>query len=109
MSEQLGALLLIIGAAFMLIAAIGVVRMPDLLMRMQVTSKAVTLGAGCLLLAAAVFFDAFWITFRAVLAIVFFALTVPVATHLLGRASHRSGTPLWEETIVNELRDKTPF
>ena len=47
--------------------------MPDLFMRMQVASKAVTLGAGSLLLAAAVFFDACWIAFRAVVAMVFFS------------------------------------
>ena len=37
------------GAAFALLAAIGVLRMPDVFTRMQAATKASTLGVGCLL------------------------------------------------------------
>ena len=46
-----------IGAAFLLLAGIGVVRLPDLYCRASATTKAATLGLGCLLAAVALHFD----------------------------------------------------
>jgi multicomponent Na+:H+ antiporter subunit G len=88
----------------MLIAAIGIVRMPDLYMRLQVASKAVTLGAGCMLLAVAIAFGSWGMTVRAMATVVFFFLTVPVASHLIGRAAYCSGAPMWKGTQIDELR-----
>ena len=104
MTDMISAALLIIGSLFLLLAAIGVLRMPDLLMRIQVATKASTLGVGCMLLAVAVYFHDFAITMRAVLVIAFFLLTAPVAAHMIGRAAYFVGVPLWEETIVDELQ-----
>jgi multicomponent Na+:H+ antiporter subunit G len=104
MTEVLSAALLLSGTLFLLLAAIGVARMPDLFMRMQAATKATTLGVGCMLLAVAVYFHDFEITIRAVLVITFFFLTAPVAAHMIGRAAYFVGVPLWEETIVDELQ-----
>ena len=46
--------LALIGATLVLLAAVGIVRMPDLFTRMQAATKASTLGLGCLLAAAAI-------------------------------------------------------
>jgi multicomponent Na+:H+ antiporter subunit G len=83
------AVLLVAGAAFTLVAAIGLIRLPDLLTRMHAASKAGTAGSGLLLLAAALHSGeaAMWI--KALAAIAFFLLTAPVAAHLLARA-HRT-------------------
>jgi multicomponent Na+:H+ antiporter subunit G len=97
-------MLLISGSLFLLLAAIGVIRMPDLLMRIQVATKASTLGVGCMLLALAVYFHDFGMTIRALLVISFFFMTAPVAAHMIGRAAYFVGVPLWEETIVDELQ-----
>jgi multicomponent Na+:H+ antiporter subunit G len=104
MTEALSAALLIIGSLFLLLAAIGVMRMPDLLMRIQVATKASTLGVGCMLLALVVYFHDFSLTIRALLVINFFFMTAPVAAHMIGRAAYFVGVPLWEETIVDELQ-----
>lgn len=104
MTEVISAALLLIGSLFLLLAAIGVIRMPDLLMRIQVATKASTLGVGCILLALAVYFDDFGMTIRALLVISFFLMTAPVAAHMIGRAAYFIGVPLWEETIVDELQ-----
>ena len=53
MSERIGAVLLVVGASFMLLAGLGVMRLPDLFMRMQAATTASTLGVGCLLLGVA--------------------------------------------------------
>lgn len=106
MSEVLIFVLSTFGALFILLAAIGLVRMPDLYLRISVTTKAATLGIGLLLACAAVYFRDGAITTR-VLAIVFFILlTAPVGAHLLGRASYFTGVPLWKKSILDRLAGK---
>jgi multicomponent Na+:H+ antiporter subunit G len=97
------AILLIIGTAFTLIAAIGIVRMPDVYMRLQVSTKGATLGTGVLLLAVAVYFVEFQIVVRALLIIGFILLTTPISGHMLARAAYLVGVPLWEGTVTDEL------
>src|SRR5437868_8338106 len=102
MSEQLSAVLLVVGAFFMLLAGLGVLRLPDLFMRLQASTKASTLGVGCMLLAAAVHFQDLAVTTRAVLIVAFFFLTAPIGAHLIARAAYAMGAPLWEGTIIDE-------
>ena len=106
MGEAITGALVLMGAALMLIASIGVVRMPDLFTRMQATTKAATLGAGLVMLGTAVHFSTFSVTTRAVAAIAFVLLTAPIAAHLLGRAAYFLGVPLWEGSVRDELRDR---
>jgi multicomponent Na+:H+ antiporter subunit G len=97
--------LLITGSALLLLAALGVLRMPDLYMRMSASSKAVTLGAGLIALGLAVHVEDGAVTTRALLIVVIFFLKAPVSAHMLGRAAYMSGVPLWHATIVDEMRD----
>lgn len=106
MEAVLTGTLVLVGSALMLIASIGVLRMPDLFTRMQATTKAATLGAGLVLLGTAVHFATFSVTTRAVAAIAFVLLTAPIAAHLLGRAAYFLGVPLWEGSVRDELRDR---
>jgi multicomponent Na+:H+ antiporter subunit G len=99
------ALLLVLGALFMLLAGIGLVRLPDLYLRMSATSKAATLGASLVLLGSAVHFGTAAVAGRAVVIVVFLFLTAPVAAHTIGRAGYRRKSPLWPGTIVDELAD----
>jgi multicomponent Na+:H+ antiporter subunit G len=96
--------LLVFGALWMLIAALGVLRLPDLFSRMQASSKAATLGIGTLMLAVAVHFADLEAVARAVLIIGFFFLTAPVAAHMIARAAYLIGVPLWEGTERDELQ-----
>lgn len=106
MSEIVCVILLLIGATFLLLAAVGEVRMPDLFTRMQPATKAATLGIACMLLAVAVYFGRIGITTRALAGIAFFFLTAPVTAHLVGRAAYFVGVPLWNGTVIDELRGK---
>jgi multicomponent Na+:H+ antiporter subunit G len=87
----------------MLVAAVGVFRMPDLFSRMQAAAKAATLGAACILLGVALHFGEMGVTSRALLVICFLFLTAPVAAHRLARAAYFTGVPLWRGTIRDEL------
>jgi multicomponent Na+:H+ antiporter subunit G len=104
MAESISLILLLLGAAFMLLAAVGLVRMPDVLMRLHSSTKSATLGVGLIMLGVALRFDDFAIGIRA-LAIVFFMFsTAPVAAHMIGRVAYLSGVPLWEGTLSDEMR-----
>jgi multicomponent Na+:H+ antiporter subunit G len=106
MRDVISLVFMLIGAFFMFVAAVGVARMPDLFLRMSATSKSATLGAACVLLAAAVHFNDFGIATRAVATIAFLFLTAPVAAHRIGRAAYFKNVPLWERTVVDELRGR---
>lgn len=89
----LSAALLLAGAAFTLLATIGVLRLPDLLTRMHAASKAGAVGGGMILLAVAfASFDGS-VALRAIIGTGFLLITTPVSAHLLAKASHRAGTP----------------
>ncbi|RPE09381.1 monovalent cation/H(+) antiporter subunit G [Chitinophaga lutea] len=106
MSDILIMILSTLGAITVLIAAVGIVRMPDFYLRLSVTIKAATLGIGLLLAAAAVFFADISISTK-VLAIIFFLfLTAPVAGHMIGRASYFTGTKMWKGSVLDELKGK---
>ena len=106
MTDLLAAALLFTGTVFTVLAAVGILRMPDVFMRMQVATKAATLGVACVALAAAVHFGDLATTVRAVLIVLFLFLTAPVAAHTIGRAAYVAGAQLWEGTIVDELRGR---
>jgi multicomponent Na+:H+ antiporter subunit G len=107
MSEILTAFLLVAGAAFVFLASFGVVRMPDLFMRMQATSKASTLGVLLLALAAAVHFGDAYTAVRAAAIVVFYYLTNPVAAHVIARAAYFvDGGRVWRGTVIDELRGR---
>jgi multicomponent Na+:H+ antiporter subunit G len=92
-----------LGTLFVLLAGLGIVRMPDLYLRISVTTKAATLGIGLILLGAALYFNELGVTSR-VLAIIFFLLlTAPVGAHLIGRASYFIGIGLWKKSVMDDL------
>ncbi|MFN4299137.1 MAG: monovalent cation/H(+) antiporter subunit G [Thermaurantimonas sp.] len=106
MSNFIIAALATLGAIFILLAAIGFVKMPDIYLRISVTTKAVTLGIGLMLASAAVYFGTESIASR-VLAIIFFVfLTSPVGAHLIGRVSYFIGIPLWKNSLHDDLKGK---
>lgn len=95
-----------IGALLILVAGVGILRLPDLLTRMHASSKAGTLGAVCVLLAVAFHFTDFVISVKTVLIVLFLFLTAPVAAHMIGRAGYRSGVKLCDETAFDEYGER---
>ncbi|WP_426752293.1 monovalent cation/H(+) antiporter subunit G [Myxococcus sp. Y35] len=103
MKEVLTAVLLVGGALLMLLAGLGLFRMPDLFLRLQAAAKASSLGLGLLLGAAAVGLGDVSVVARAVLGIAFVFVMTPVATLLIAQAAFRAGIPLWGRTHHNDL------
>lgn len=103
MGQLIGTILMIFGVFFIFIAGIGLLRMPDLYLRMSAVTKASTLGLALILLGTAVYFGQLDIASRATATIIFVFLTAPVSAHMIGRAAYSNGVPLWEGTEVDEL------
>jgi multicomponent Na+:H+ antiporter subunit G len=95
------------GSIFMLLSAIGIVRMPDLFTRMHAATKVGTVGIICIVTAVALYFEEMKVVAPAILIILFFLATAPVAAHMIGRAAYLFGIPLWRGTVVDEWRGKT--
>jgi multicomponent Na+:H+ antiporter subunit G len=106
MAESVSLTLLLLGALFMLLAAVGMVRMPDVLTRMHSSTKSATLGVGLIMLGVAVIFGDFAIGVRALAIVIFMFFTAPAAAHMIARAAYLSGVPLWEGTLSDEMRDR---
>jgi multicomponent Na+:H+ antiporter subunit G len=96
---------LLLGSSLLLLAAVGVLRMPDVYMRMSASSKGVSLGAGLLAIGLALHLGETGVTTRAILLILLFFLTAPVAGHMLCRAAYLSGVELAKETFLDEMRE----
>lgn len=103
MIDLLISILLVLGAGFMLLAALGLLRMPDLFMRMQSATKAYTLGPLLLLSGVALSFGTLDVAAKVLVVVLFLYLTAPVAGHLLGRAAYRRGIERWSGTAFDEI------
>lgn len=103
MLEIITAFLMVTGGIFSFVAAVGMLRLPDTIIRMHAATKAGTLGAGLMFFALAFYYVDLGTTLRAFAAIVFLLLTAPVAAHLIGRAAYCTRVRLWERTWIDEL------
>jgi multicomponent Na+:H+ antiporter subunit G len=97
---------ILIGAFFMFVAGLGLLRMPDIYMRLHTNTKSATFGVGFLLLGAAIHLGEFTVGIRALAIMVFLFATAPVAAHMIGRAAYISKAPLWENTLGDDLEGK---
>ncbi len=91
-AEALISLLLLVGALFVLVGAVGLVRFPDFYMRLHAPTKASTLGLGGLLLASML---STWLRGEPALAegliALFVFLTAPVSANLMAQAAMHRG------------------
>jgi multicomponent Na+:H+ antiporter subunit G len=97
------AFLLVAGGVLALLGAIGLVRFPDLYTRSHAASKAGTVGSMLAMLALMLSAEDFAVAMRAMAGVFFLFMTVPVAAHLLMRAAHKAGYPLWNQSVIDEL------
>ncbi|MFN9490634.1 MAG: Na+/H+ antiporter subunit G [Betaproteobacteria bacterium] len=80
-------MLLLVGSFFILVGAIGLVRLPDVFMRLHAPTKATTMGVGGMLLASMAWSLAGDPSLKELLITLFLFVTAPVSAHLLARAA----------------------
>lgn len=102
MIDWIAGSLVMAGATLALLAGVGMVRMPDVFTRMQASTKASTLGLGCLLTALTIRHPDVAIVMRALSIGAFVMLTAAVSAHVIARAAVLTGAPLWKGTLIDE-------
>ena len=103
--EPIVGFLVLIGAILSAISSFGLIRLPDVYLRSHAATKASTLGVLSILTAAFLYFlivDSY-MSIKLILGIIFVFITAPVAGHLIGRAAYRTGVPLWERSVQDDL------
>ena len=108
------------GLCFLLVGALGVLRLPDVYLRMIAASKCITFGITGMLLAAVFHFAAIGTSgdgaapegasavaasTKAVLVILFQFVAGPVATFMLARSAHIDRVRMWKGTLSDDLSD----
>lgn len=101
--QYLAAACVLLGAVFGLLAAVGIVRLPDLYTRLHAASKAGVVGTGLILIAVALISTDGAAILRAILGIIFLLLSTPIAAHLLARAAHKAGEMPTVATTIEEI------
>lgn len=88
-----GDLFLLMGGLFSLLGALGLLRMPDVYNRIQVGTKAVTLGALGFLLGVGFLYPDWWAKLLCIAGFILF--TNPVGSSTIARALYLSGVRPW--------------
>jgi multicomponent Na+:H+ antiporter subunit G len=104
-TEGIGAALVGLGVAFDVVGCLGLLRLPDLYSRMQAATKCVALGTLLIVAGAVLTAGSPAVLAKGALCLIFLVLTSPTGSHALARAAHRSGTPLWEGSLLDRLAE----
>lgn len=90
-----GNVLIVLGLAFMVITALGMIRLPDFFSRVHAVSKSETLGIALVLLGLMFHEGVTMVSLKILLILVFVVIANPVGAHLLTRAALRTGEMPW--------------
>ncbi len=99
--------LIAVGLAVMTLGVLGVYRMPDTYTKLHAQSKAMAIGAVCLI-AAAVLGGEAPNALLGLLVAAFLLLTAPVSGHVIARAAWRQGEPIRAERVIDESQSRRP-
>ena len=103
--DVLSAVLLLGGVLLAVVAAVGLVRFPDVFSRMHAATKPSTLGLLLIVVGASLRMADRSDMVKLLLVAAFQFLTAPVAAHMVGRAAYRAGTGALDDLVVDEMRD----
>jgi multicomponent Na+:H+ antiporter subunit G len=107
-ADVAAAFCLTVGALLTLVAAIGILRFPDVLTRMHSATKPQVLGLLLIIVGLGLRLrDPSSLGLLALVAL-FQLVTSPIASHMVGRASFRAGQVRTELLVVDELTGVLP-
>ncbi|WP_440953802.1 monovalent cation/H(+) antiporter subunit G [Methanococcoides sp. FTZ1] len=95
-------LLLLIGAFFVFLGMLGLLRLPDVYNRLHATTKIGTLGVVSVMMSILVKVGLSPIGVKGITVALFLFLTAPIAAHMIGRAAHRHGVGLCQGSVIDE-------
>lgn len=103
--ESIASVLLLIGGFFIMIGALGMVKLPDFYTRLHAPTKATTLGIGCILIAS-VGLHALrgqGVSIQELVISLFLFITAPVSAYMIAKAAFHRRTELLKGTLNSEL------
>jgi multicomponent Na+:H+ antiporter subunit G len=93
MNAWFAAIFLSLGVLFVVVAAVGLLRLPDVYCRSHALGKAFTLGINAMLVGLLFTLGGPAFGLKVILVACFLFLTIPVATHLVCRLAWRNRMP----------------
>ena len=100
------ALLMILGSLFVLISVIGLLRLPDLYMRMHASTKTTSFGVVMILLGAVLALPNLETIIKGLLVIIFIFLTSPLGAHMISKAGHILNIKKTDTYFRDDLSDR---
>lgn len=95
----------ITGSALVMIAAIGMVRFPDLLSRLHAATKPQVLGIILMMNGLSLTLGSWQVGWKVLPVIIFQLATAPIAAHMVGRAGYRTDKVRSDLLGVDELTE----
>lgn len=102
MVEWIAFFVLVLGGFFVLVSAIGILRFPDLYMRMHATTKTTSIGITAILIAVILVFPDFSTILKSLMVIVFIYLTTPLGAHMIAKVGIMMNIKLWNRYEKDE-------
>jgi multicomponent Na+:H+ antiporter subunit G len=96
--DVLSAIFLVAGGFFCFVAGIGIVRLGDIFIRMHASTKAGTLGIALIAVAMMLHARSLLEILEPLFVFLFMILTIPIGSHLIGRAAFRTRIPMQSDT-----------
>ncbi len=101
------------GMFFFMIGVLGLLRLPDVYLRMHATTKCDTLGASAILMGLAIYslatgqasygsLGSVFTAAKMVIIIIFIFWANPTAAHAIAKAAYLSGVELYEGTVFDQ-------
>ena len=112
--EWIASFLLILGGIFVLIGAVGMVKLPDVYTRLHAPTKTTTLGIGCILIASMFLHvaEGRGFSIQEIVISLFLFITAPVSAYMIAKAALHRRVTMREGTVNAELgevmRDRKP-
>jgi multicomponent Na+:H+ antiporter subunit G len=98
--------LISVGVLCNVVAAVALLRFPDVYTRLMTSTKFITGGTTSILFGVAMIFGFSAIGAKALLCLALIILTSPIESHVLMRASKKSGVPQWKADSSNPKANK---
>ncbi len=105
LADLVTAVLVLTGAAFVLLAGLGLHRFDDVFSRVHATTKAVTFGMVLVVLGSVLQLSRPADVVKLLLAVLLQLISAPVSSHIVARAAYHAGTELSPLTAVDQLVD----
>jgi multicomponent Na+:H+ antiporter subunit G len=103
MTDLIVAIIVMAGSLFMLVAALGIVKLSDVYMRMHAITKASSLSIVLFIVAMIIYLPGIDTVAGGVAIILFIIATAPVASHMIARVSQMLDIPMSKGEVMNEM------